>query len=73
MTQKDVLGGIKPFQFLSVFRITLTDRFWRLVHRGKQFNTAKKCCPATCITAIVTPNRLLFGILVDTYLTNLEV
>ncbi len=31
-------------------------------------NSAKNRCPATCITAIVTPNRSLFGILVGTSL-----
>ena len=29
----------------------------------------KNCCPATCITAVVTPNRSLFGIPISTSLT----
>ncbi len=31
-------------------------------------DTAKNLCPATCITAIVTRNRSLFGVLVSTSL-----
>ncbi len=27
----------------------------------RPFNTAKNCCPTTCIRATVTPNRSLFG------------
>ena len=34
----------------------------------RAFHTAKNRCPATCITAIVTHNRSLIGILVGTSL-----